>query len=258
MRIRSVLLPVLMLALLLPAGTAAQDDELRLFVRRNFGYSGGSQIQGSFRMEAEGPADLASVTFKVDDRVVGTDREAPFRVDFDTDDYGLGWHDLTAQGETAGGRALVSAARRFEFVSAAASWDAAMRLMAPLLGVLGLVLVAVVAMSLLQMRRSRRNPVPLGARRNYGLFGGTICPKCGRPFALHVWGLNLLVGKLDRCDHCGRWSVVRALPLEQLRAAEAAERRAAQPAREQPAESAEEQLRRQLDDSRFTDSRQDH
>ncbi|MCC6188910.1 MAG: hypothetical protein IT318_07735 [Anaerolineales bacterium] len=254
MGIRSVLLTGALLALLLPAGAAAQDDELRLFVRRNFGYSGGSQIQGSFRMEAEGPADLASVTFKVDDQVVGADSEAPFRVDFDTDDYGLGWHDLTAQGETASGRALVSAARRFEFVSAAAGWETAWRIMAPLLGVLLVVMLLVVGTSLLQLRRGRRHPAPLGARRNYGLFGGTICPKCGRPFALHLWGLNLLVGKLDRCDHCGRWSVVRALPLEQLRAAEAAERRAAQPAGEHPAESAEEQLRRQLDDSRFTDN----
>ena len=82
----------------------AQTDELVLAVRRNFGYGGGSQIQGNFRLEATGPANLIRVTFKIDDTVVATDDQPPFRVDFNTDDYPLGWHDLTAAGETSDGR----------------------------------------------------------------------------------------------------------------------------------------------------------
>jgi hypothetical protein len=254
-KMKTLVLVLLAAALLLPAAVTAQDDELQLFVRRNFGYGGGSQIQGSFRMEASGPADLARVTFKIDGQVVGTDSEPPFRVDFSTDSYGLGWHDLTAEGETAEGRTLVSAARRFEFVSASAGFEAVGRIVGPLLGVVVLVVVLGMGLSFVQATRSKRNPLPLGAPRSYGLFGGTICPKCGRPFSRHFWGLNLVGGKFDRCDHCGRWSLVRALPLEQLRAAEAAERKAGQPSNGMPAESDEERLRRQLDDSRYTDSR---
>jgi hypothetical protein len=253
MRARRALLSLLVLALLAPAGAAAQESELQLFVRRNFGYGGGSQIQGSFRMEAEGPDDLVRVTFMLDEQVVGTDTEAPWRVDFVTDSYALGWHTLAAEGETAEGRTLRSSERRFEFVPAAAGWEAAQRMLTPLAAVLGLVALVVVGMSILSAVNNRRNPVPLGAPRRYGVFGGAICPRCGRPFSRHWWGLNLVGGKLDRCDHCGKWSLVRAVPLEQLRAAEAAEKRRAGGGAAPPPESAEEQLRRQLDESRYTD-----
>jgi hypothetical protein len=254
MRLKRALLVLLLAAFCVP-GALAQEGELQLFVRRNFGYGGGSQIQGSFRMEAEGPAGLVSVTFKLDDQVVGTDTEAPWRVDFVTDNYPLGWHTLTAEGETGDGRTLRSNERRFEFVSAAAGWEAAGRLLTPLAAVLGLVALLVVGMAMLSALRSKRNPVPPGAPRQYGVFGGAICPRCGRPFSRHWWGLNLVGAKLDRCDHCGKLSLVRAVPLEQLREAEAAERGRATSEAAPPPESEEELLRRQLDESRYTDSR---
>jgi D-arabinose 1-dehydrogenase-like Zn-dependent alcohol dehydrogenase len=34
----------------------------------------------------------------------------------------------------------------------------------------------------------------LGAERDYGFRGGAICPKCHRPFAMHLWGLSLELG----------------------------------------------------------------
>src|SRR5258707_14675391 len=113
---RSLVLIAWIMTLVIPA--FAQTGELQLFLRRNFGYGGGDQIQGSFSMEATGPADLASVTFKVDETVVGTVTSAPFKVSFNTDTYGLGWHTLTAAGQTSIGRLLAAARRRFEFVSA--------------------------------------------------------------------------------------------------------------------------------------------
>jgi hypothetical protein len=228
----------------------AQTSQLQLSVRRNFGYGGGDQIQGSFSMLASGPADLKQVTFKIDDQVVGTVTAAPFQVDFSTDSYALGWHTLTAAGTTASGQSLVSDPRRFEFVSAAAGWQSVGRILVPILGVLGLALVAGLSIAVMDIRRSRAAPTPLGAERHYGLLGGAVCPKCGRPFARHWWGLNAGLGKLDRCPHCGKWSIVRAQPLEQLRAAEAAELKDAQGA-PVPELSPEEKLRRQLDDSRY-------
>jgi hypothetical protein len=249
---RVVKLIALGMLLLVPQLVLAQDaGGLELFIRRNVGYSGGGEIQGSFRAEATGPDDLVTVTFKIDGEVLGTDAEAPFRVDFNTDDYATGLHTFTAEGETTSGQTLISNERQFEFVTAEESWRAAGEIMIPIFSVLGFVLLVGVGLSLLQIRQSKKNPTPLGAQRRYGLMGGTICPKCGRPFARHWWGLNAGLGKYDRCDHCGKWSVVRALPLEQLRAAEAAELKLSGPGVAEM--SAEERLRRQLEESRYTE-----
>jgi hypothetical protein len=248
-RLRLFALLTLIIGVTVPA--FAQTDELQLSVHRNFGYGGGDQIQGSFRLAVTGPADLARVTFKVDEQVVAMVTAAPFQVDFTTDTYGLGWHNLTAVGQTASGRTLTSAPRRFEFVAAAAGWAAAGRILLPILGALALVGVVVAITAVVDTRRGRKSPTSLGAARRYGLFGGAICPKCGRPFSRHWWAPNAGLGKLDRCPHCGRWSLVRAVPLDQLRAAEAAELQTAQPANPVPELSPEEKLRRQLDDSRY-------
>ena len=243
------------LALLAPAGAQAQDDgTLELFVRRNIGYSGIGEIQGSFRMEATAPPDVSRVTFYIDQTVVGIDAEAPFRVDFETEDYAQGPHTLLAEGDRANGAFLTSAPREFKFVTAAESWQAAQRILVPVVSVLLGVIVVVAALATLQAFQSKRHPTPLGKPRKYGLMGGTICPKCRRPYSRHIWGLNAGLSKFDRCDYCGQWSLVRALPLDQLRAAEAAElKTAGDGAGNVPELSAEERLRRQLDDSRYTD-----
>ena len=229
----------------------AQTDELTLSVRRNFGYGGGSQIQGNFRLEATSPASLASVTFQIDGAEIATVSQSPFRVDFLTDNYPLGWHDLTAVAQTADGRTLTSAPRRFEFVSASAGFQAVGKFLWPLLAVVGLALVVALGVPLAQALRGKPAPIAPGTPRRYGLMGGAICPKCGRPFARHWWGLNAGLGKLDRCDNCGRWSIVRAQPLDKLRAAEAAE---VEQAAVVPELSPEEKLRRQLDESKYRDN----
>jgi len=71
---------------------------------------------------------------------------------------------------------------------------------------------------------------------------------------MHIWGLNMGLGKFDRCPHCGKWSVVRRVNPDLLAAsAEAAERAARQETAVSEPLSDEEKLRRQLDDSRFDD-----
>ena len=110
-------------AIAIPA--SAQTDELTLSVHRIFGYGGGSQIQGHFRLVAAGPANLTSVTFNIDNTPLATVTQSPFQVDFETGDYPLGVHDITATGQTASGQTLTAAPRRFEFVSESESWQAA-------------------------------------------------------------------------------------------------------------------------------------
>jgi len=142
---------------LVPSAFAQEDAELRLTVRRTFGYRGGDAIQGRFSLEVEGPAELVQVTFLIDGVTMGRDLEPPFEHSFHTSEYPLGIHWLMAIGNLASGRELSSAVRSFEFVSAEASWDAAGRIVAPLLlSVLGLIALGVLAPALLIRKRGFR------------------------------------------------------------------------------------------------------
>ena len=95
--------------------------------------------------------------------------------------------------------------------------------------------------------------MPPGTPRNYGHYGGAICPKCERPFSRHIYGLNLGFHKYDRCPYCGKWSLVRRASREELEAAEAAEIKAAQEGAFKPEKSEEQELRQDIEDSRFED-----
>ncbi len=68
---------------------------------------------------------------------------------------------------------------------------------------------------------------------------------------MHVWGLNLVVGKLDRCPHCGKWSLVQRVPQALLHEEEAAELAADRLSA--VVDSAEDRLHRDLEDSRYQD-----
>jgi hypothetical protein len=233
---------------------AQTDDELTLHLRRNFGYSSGTgKIQGDFTIRAEGPDDLQLVVFYIDDQVMGEVSEPPFQLKFNTDSYPLGVHALRATGFTVDGREIYSPEQLREFVSAEAGWKAAGRIALPILGItFGIILFSIILPIFLG--RGKKDRLPLGAQRNYGMFGGAICPRCNRPFARHIWGLNLVVGKLDRCPYCGKWSMARRTPIEILRAAEAAELDNVEGSGEAKTQhSDEERLHKELEDSRFQD-----
>jgi hypothetical protein len=234
---------------------AAQDEQgLDLRLNRDFGYSSGAgQIQGTFSMRVSGPEDLQRVIFMVDGDSIGEVTGAPFRLQFRTDDYALGVHTMSAVGYTADGRELHSAEVRREFVSAQAGWQAALRIIIPV-GVIVLLITLVSALIPALTGRGKSSEVPLGAPRKYGVLGGTVCPKCGRPFSRHWWGINLLAGKLDRCPYCGKWSLTQGAHPSVLRAAEEAELAMVEEEKEErPEISEEERLKRSLEESRFED-----
>ena len=85
----------------------------------------------------------------------------------------------------------------------------------------------------------------------YGAFGGVVCPNCTLPYGLTMGKINLGIGALSRCPHCGKWRVVRRASPEALAAAEERLRGQAGPGDEAPKENEEEKLRRELDNSRF-------
>ena len=245
----------ILLSLLLNHGPVlAQEQEgLSLNLQRNFGYSSGTgRIQGNFTASASGPDNLTSVVFLIDGQEMGTATQAPFKLTFDTDSYPLGVHTLSAKGFTADGQEVQSLEQRREFVPAEEGWKTAGKVAIPIVSVVFLMMLLSFVLPMV-MGRGKRSNLPLGASRNYGMLGGAICPKCGRPFGMHIWGLNLVAGKLDRCPHCGKWSLVNRTSMDALHAAEHAEMEGTQPKSLAPTTASEEEIRKELDDSRYQD-----
>lgn len=234
-----------------PRARAQSGQALKLSLGRDWGYGGFGQIQGLFTLTALGPADLQKVTFLIDGQSMGEATQPRFKLQFQTDSFPPGTHTLSAVGATSGGAELRSNEISVEFLTAAAAGKGTARVILPIVGLVAVILLALVLATLLTSRR--HGNVLLGQPRKYGLSGGAICPKCGRPFALSLLGLNLGLGKLTPCPHCGKWVSVRPRPLQELRAAEAAEL-TREGGAQVPEQDKAEALRKALDDSRYQDS----
>ena len=210
-------------------------------------------MQGAFSLRATGPDNLARVIFYIDGQELGEVTQPPFQLQFNTGQYSFGVHTMSAVGYTVDGRELQSNEIKGEFVSASEGTQSAMRIVIPLLLVVfGAVLLSALVPVLLG--KGKTSALPLGAPRNYGALGGAICPRCERPYPRHLWALNMVVGKLDRCPYCGKWAIVRRATPAELRAAEEAElEQAREETGQAPQVSQEERLRKELDDSRYQD-----
>ncbi|MFN2145226.1 MAG: hypothetical protein ACK2T7_07720 [Anaerolineales bacterium] len=91
--------------------------------------------------------------------------------------------------------------------------------------------------------------LPLG---KYGAAGGAVCPRCTFPVPRSVLSPNMVVGKLVRCPHCGKWAILPVATHDALVAAE--ERYLASQEESTTMELDEEKsLKSALDDSRFED-----
>jgi len=231
----------------LPVAAQEEAPALSLRLSRDFGYGSGLQIQGRFSYRLDGPDSVVRVEFLLDEEVIGEDGEAPFRLNFVTDNYAEGWHTLSARGYTAGGERLVSNTVQRQFVPPQQTYTR--------IGAVLLLLVAFIVARYLITRR-RGTDASGRKRRSYGLLGGTVCPRCGRPFAFPVWSVNLMAGRVARCPHCGKWGFMQRASPQVLAAAETLERELEEEEGEEGTVvpgSEEERLRRQLDDSRYDD-----
>ena len=126
-----------------------------------------------------------------------------------------------------------------------------MKIVGPILILtLGISLVSIIGPVVLG--RKKRGSIPLGAPRSYGAAGGTICSRCGRPFAVNFFAPNMVFGKLVLCPHCGKVGVMARRSPAELQMAEEAERAlAAESAPQVQGMSEEEKLQKELDDSRY-------
>lgn len=243
-KIRIALLIVALESLLAVTAAFAQTEELTLRMSRDFGYGGfNNDIQGLFSMKVTGPNDLARVVFYTDSTAIGEVTQAPFNLQFNTDNYPLGQHELYAVGYSSSGQQYSSNVINSNFVPASEST----KIVIPILVIVfGAVLLSFIVP--LVTGRGKTQNLPLGAERKYG-FGGGICSKCRRPFALPLISMHLGFSKFARCPYCGKWSLVRVESIGKLREAEKAELEWGRADVQE--ETEDEELRRDLDDSRF-------
>lgn len=222
----------------------AQETEFTLRLSRDFGLGLGTRIEGTFSYRVSAPDNVVRVVFLMDGEPLAEDTEPPFRHQFRTAGFTPGLHTLSAVGYTAGGQMLTSNSITREFLSAEASQRVTVVIFVPII----LVLLASFLIPALLMRRSGGDPLFTGPA------GSAICAKCNKPFAMHFWAPNIVVGKYDRCPHCGKWSVARRAHPDVVRAAVAAleAHQKAEQAGALPLTDADV-LRKQLDDSRFSE-----
>lgn len=236
------------------SGAAAQDETpLPLSLRRNFGSSTGTgDIQGNFTLKARPAQAVEKVVFYLDGEVMGEVSSEPYDLRFVTDNYPVGVHSLTAKGFTPAGQELNSNVIRVNFLSAEAARKSIFTILGYLLG--AIILATLISWAIPMVLGRKAKALPLGAPRNYGVMGGAICPRCQRPFARSLLGANLVVGRLERCPNCGKWSLVHGASPQALRAAELAELEQTGEVVVATTLSEEERLRKELDDSRFQDT----
>jgi hypothetical protein len=222
-RIQFAILIAVLVSQFAVAAVIAQTEELTLKMSRDFGYGGfNNDIQGLFSIKITGPADLRRVVFYIDSTAIGEVSQAPFNLQFNTDNYPLGAHNLYAIGFSSSGYQYSSNSIICNFVPASQGTKTALQIVVPLLVIVfGAILLSFI--------------VPLVARRG--------------PFALPLFSLNLGLSKFARCPYCGKWSSVRIQTLAKLQEAERAELEWGRA--EVMEETEEEKLRKELDDSKY-------
>ena len=242
-----LLLSLFLLVLVVPGRAFALQEgpSLNLGLIRNFGYGGLGKIQGSFTLRIiDPPADLTEVSFFMDGKLIEVVSESPFLIKFHTGDFEDGEHQMSATGVLEDGSTLRSNTVTKTFLSSGAAWSETEQILVPLL-------VGVGVLTLLGLG----GPFLLGRKREfvlgkYGPAGGAVCPRCGLPFSRPFLAPNLMVGKLVRCPHCGRVSI---LPKASPARLQEAERRYEGEGSSQIVSDGKDDFRKMIDESRFED-----
>lgn len=232
------------LLMVIPVTAQGTEEPLELDFNRDFGYGGfGGDIQGRFSLKVSAPADIVRVEYYLDSELVFEGSEPPFRWQFNTASFPEGRHTFSAIGYKQDGTALHAAPFTRVFLTPEKAWSNTGSIIVPVLVLVGIATFAGVLGPVLAGRKKEHTP---GV---YGMAGGAICPRCTFPYSRHMLAPNLLVGKLERCPHCGKWAVVPGATAGALQAAE--ERLASEEQGTVNGPTEEEQIRQRIADSRY-------
>ena len=113
--------------------------------------------------------------------VVHLAAESPFRYQFDTDDYPPGMHTMTAVGYKADGTPVYGAEFVRQFLSAGEAKSSTMKIIVPLLILVGIVTLVGALGPALMGRGKEFKP------GNYGAAGGAVCPRCTFPYSRNIF-----------------------------------------------------------------------
>ncbi len=245
-RIYLVLL-ICVITLLMPGAVHAFQEEptLNLGLIRNFGYGGLGKIQGNFTLRVvDPPADMVEVIFYMDGEEMAEVSDEPYQIKFHTSDYESGERQMSAEGYLADGSVLRSNTVTKVFLSSDQAWSETQDVIVPLLvGVGALTLIGIGAPFLLGRKKEH---IP----GKYGPAGGAICSRCNLPFSRSFLAPNLMIGKLVRCPHCGKISILPAASSSRLQEAET---RLAGEENPQIISEGADDIKKMIEDSRFED-----
>lgn len=240
---------ILLLAavLIIPVTAYAAQDGTRLYLglTRNFGYGGLGKIQGSFTLKiSDPPQGLSEVRFYMDGVLVEVVDSEPFQYKFHTSSFDDGEREMYAEGVLGDGTILESNYISKVFLSSDQAWSETQQIIGPLL--IGTAVLTLIGVGVPLLASKNKVFVP----GKYGPAGGVVCLRCELPFSRSVLSPNLLVGKLVRCPHCGKISILPRASSAHLQEAESRYARKDEPAMSHPGKG---DLQKQLDDSRFED-----
>lgn len=223
----------------------AQESPFTLRMVRDWGYGNGTDINGRMSLSVKGDqAQIQQVTFFIDGEVMASVTSAPFKLQFDTNNFESGMHRLTAEVKTIAGETYTTNGLVSNFVEKGAANQSTLKI---LLLVGGIVAVSMGIQFLMQKNANKNPKYDENGRIQYGVWGAAVCPSCGQPFNRSFLGINLVGVRLERCPHCGRLVAARrASPLEIERA-----NQKTQP--EEPQKFVEKPEEDDLDESRFVD-----
>jgi len=223
----------------------AQESPFTLRMVRDWGYGNGTDINGRMSLSVKGDqAQIQQVTFFIDGEVMASVTSAPFKLQFDTNNFESGMHRLTAEVKTIAGETYTTNGLVSNFVEKGAANQSTLKI---LLLVGGIVAVSMGIQFLMQKNANKNPKYDENGRIQYGVWGAAVCPSCGQPFNRSFLGINLVGVRLERCPHCGKLVAARrASPLEIERA-----NQKTQP--EEPQKCVEKLEKDDLDESRFVD-----
>lgn len=219
---------------------AQGSSQFGLRLRRDWGYGSGADIQGRVTLSLTGDTGAVSkVVFSIDDAVIADLSEAPFSFSFSTDDYPSGLRRMSAEVFTSDGASQEATPITYNFLSKEQANSASTNVI-----VLAVVVILVsIGLSVFISSRNKGSETTNG-----GINGLAVCQRCGKTFPRSILGLNVVVGKFERCPHCGKWQLTRrASPLE-IQLADSCNKPKTDSLPETKAEKDE------LEDSKFIDS----